>query len=164
MISVLHIARNTCCGSVLQVLHRQTHVFKQSNVMRNVVGNNAVKSTSFLSTSQRASAEHSEHSHSGLWTAERFLSASLLGLLPVSLAFPNPALDYALALALTAHVHWGVEAIVVDYLRPTVVGVTIARIGVASIYALSVLTLGGLFYFNYTDVGLSQAIRMLWKL
>lgn len=58
----------------------------------------------------------------------------------------------------------GVEAIVVDYVRPNVVGAVLSRAAVAGVYALSVLTIGGLFYFNYTDVGLSQAIRMLWKL
>ena len=28
--------------------------------------------------------------------------------------------------------------------------------------ALSAVTLGGLFYFNYTDVGVVNAIKMLW--
>ncbi|XP_015925357.1 succinate dehydrogenase [ubiquinone] cytochrome b small subunit 2 [Parasteatoda tepidariorum] len=113
-------------------------------------------------TSVRAMS--SDHSHSKIWTIERFLSAGLIGLLPLSLAYPNPALDYALALALVVHVHWGVEAIAVDYLRPSVVGATLAKASVLGVYALSVITLGGLFYFNYNDVGLCQAMRMLWKL
>lgn len=57
----------------------------------------------------------------------------------------------------------GIEAIATDYVR-YLAGAALARIAIALVYSLSVLTLGGLFYFNYTDVGLSQAIRMLWKL
>jgi hypothetical protein len=32
------------------------------------------------------------------------------------------------------------------------------------VWALSAFTLGALYYFNYTDVGLINAIKMLWKL
>ncbi|XP_035216040.1 succinate dehydrogenase [ubiquinone] cytochrome b small subunit, mitochondrial-like [Stegodyphus dumicola] len=111
-----------------------------------------------------AASAHSDHNHSKIWTAERFLSAGLVGLLPLSLAYPAPALDYALAVALTAHVHWGIEAIAVDYVRPSIVGATLSKAAVAVVYSLSVFMLGGLFYFNYNDIGLCQAIRMLWKL
>lgn len=58
----------------------------------------------------------------------------------------------------------GIEAIVVDYVRPSIFGPVIPKIAVGMVYALSALTLGGLFYFNYSDVGLVQAIKMLWKL
>lgn len=102
--------------------------------------------------------------HTKLWTIERALSAGLLGIVPAAFLIPNPALEYAMALALTAHVHWGIEAIVVDYLRPKVVGDVIAKAGVIGVYVLSAVTLGGLFYFNYSDVGLTQAIKMFWKL
>ena len=58
----------------------------------------------------------------------------------------------------------GIEAIVVDYVRESVFGTVIPKLGVALVYALSAFTLGGLFYFTYSDVGLANAIRMLWKL
>lgn len=58
----------------------------------------------------------------------------------------------------------GLEAIVVDYVRPKIVGPTIARLALALVYGLSAFTLGGLFYFNYSDVGIVNAIKMLWKL
>ena len=32
------------------------------------------------------------------------------------------------------------------------------------VWALSAVTLGALLYFNYTDVGIINAIKMLWKL
>jgi len=53
---------------------------------------------------------------------------------------------------------------VVDYVRPSVFGEVIPKIAIALLYAFSVLTLGGLCYFTYSDVGLVAAIKMLWKL
>ena len=32
------------------------------------------------------------------------------------------------------------------------------------VWVLSAFTLGGLYYFAYTDVGVVNAIKMLWKL
>jgi succinate dehydrogenase (ubiquinone) membrane anchor subunit len=58
----------------------------------------------------------------------------------------------------------GIETIVVDYLRPKIVGATVAKMGVALVYLISAFTLGGLFYFNYSDVGIVNAVKLLWKL
>lgn len=58
----------------------------------------------------------------------------------------------------------GIEASVIDYLRPKVVGEPIAKLGMVLVYFLSAFTLGGLCYFNYTDVGIINAIKMFWKL
>ena len=60
----------------------------------------------------------------------------------------------------------GIEAIVVDYVRPSLFGgsTVIPNIAQALVWALSVFTLGGLYYFNYTDVGLVNAIKMLWQI
>jgi len=107
---------------------------------------------------------HSSHNHSKIWSYERYLSLGLLGVIPVSLVCSLPALDYPLAVALVAHIHWGVEAIVVDYIRPSLFGRVIPRLSILALYLLSIASVGGLFYFNYTDVGLSHAIRMIAKL
>ena len=63
-----------------------------------------------------------------------------------------------------AYKNTGIEAIVVDYIRPKLFGgsTVIPNICVALVWALSAVTLGGLFYFNYTDVGIVNAIKMLW--
>ena len=60
----------------------------------------------------------------------------------------------------------GVEAIVVDYIRPSLFNgsTTIPNIAQGCVWALSIVTLAGLYYFNYTDVGIINAIKMLWKL
>jgi hypothetical protein len=49
-------------------------------------------------------------------------------------------------------------------MRPKVVGPVLAKLGVGIVYGISVFTLGGLFYFNYSDVGIVNAIKMFWKL
>lgn len=104
------------------------------------------------------------HTHDKLWKAERYLSIGLLGILPAASVIPHPIMDYAVATSLVVHVHWGIEAIVVDYVRPSIFGPTIPKISVMLVYLLSSLALGGLFMFNYTDVGITQATRMLAKL
>lgn len=104
------------------------------------------------------------HSHSGLWKAERYLSLALLGVIPAAAVIPHPIMDYAVALSLVVHTHWGVEAIVVDYVRPSIFGPTIPKISIGLVYVLSSLALGGLFMFNFTDVGITQAVRMLGKI
>lgn len=106
-------------------------------------------------------AAHEDHSR--LWALEKGVSAALIAVLPLAFLTPHPYLDYALALSLVTHVHWGLEAIVVDYVRPRLFGPVIPKIAIGLTYLLSILTLVGLYYFNYNDVGLAQAIRMLLK-
>lgn len=98
-----------------------------------------------------------------MWTMERALSGALLAVVPAAFIIPHTIADYALALALVVHVHWGVEAIAVDYIRPSIFGPVIPKVALMAVYVMSALALGGLFYFNYTDCGLVTGIRMAWK-
>jgi len=121
---------------------------------------------SFSSTTkslQEATCKDGEN-YAKLWTIERGVAIAMVPLVPAAFIFTSPTMDYLVAFTFTLHAHWGLEAIVIDYLRPKIVGETIARLGVALVYALSAFTLGGLFYFNYTDVGVINAIKMFWKL
>lgn len=54
----------------------------------------------------------------------------------------------------------------VDYVRPVLFGgsTVIPNLAVGAVYALSAFTLGALYYFNYADVGIVNAIKMLWGL
>jgi len=110
----------------------------------------------------RASSSHG--SHVELWTAEKVLSGALIPIIPLAFMFPCGIMDYLLAFSLTVHGHWGIDAIVVDYIRPSIFGEVIPKISIALVYALSFVTLGGLCYFTYSDVGLVNAVKMLWKL
>jgi len=136
---------------------------KQQNSQNNngILSATAItKSSSVIST--RPMSGHGDHVK--LWTAERILSGALVPIIPLALIMPCAPLDCLLAFGLTVHSHWGIEAIVVDYVRPSVFGETIPKVAVAMVYGLSAMTLGGLFYFIYADVGIGQAIRLLWKL
>lgn len=104
------------------------------------------------------------HAHDKLWKAERYLSLALLGVLPAAAVVSHPIMDHAVALSLVVHIHWGVEAIVTDYIRPSIFGPVIPKVSIAIVYLLSSLAVGGLFVFNYTDVGITQATRMLAKI
>ncbi|XP_076040764.1 succinate dehydrogenase, subunit D [Oratosquilla oratoria] len=108
--------------------------------------------------------EQAGHDHVNHWNAERVMSVILMGVIPAAVVFPSPSLEYLMALSITVHSHWGIEAIVVDYVRPSIFGKVIPKIAVAAVYALSVVTLGGLCYFIYTDVGIVNAVKMLWRL
>ncbi|KAG7164233.1 succinate dehydrogenase [ubiquinone] cytochrome b small subunit, mitochondrial-like [Homarus americanus] len=108
--------------------------------------------------------EQAGHDHVLHWTAERILSVVLLGAIPAAIIFPTPAVESILALSMTVHSHWGIEAIVVDYIRPSLFGKIIPKLAVGAVYTLSFLTLGGLCYFIYTDVGIINAVKLLWKL
>ncbi|XP_046992195.1 succinate dehydrogenase [ubiquinone] cytochrome b small subunit, mitochondrial [Schistocerca americana] len=102
--------------------------------------------------------------HTKLWSAERILAAGLLGVVPVALIFPSQPLDCLLALSLVMHSHWGIEAIVVDYVRPIIFGKTFPVIAHALVYVLSISTLTGLLFLIFNDCGFANAIHLLWKL
>lgn len=113
-------------------------------------------------TAARQSAAGS--SHAGLWTLERAISVAILGILPAALAFPSKTLDTLLAVSLVMHAHWGLEAIVIDYVRPVLFGSFIPKIAPLLVVAYSAALLGGLLYFIYTDIGIAQTVRKFWAI
>ncbi|KAF0308354.1 Succinate dehydrogenase [ubiquinone] cytochrome b small subunit, mitochondrial [Amphibalanus amphitrite] len=116
-----------------------------------------------LSVSRPALSSQLAEDHVKHWNAERLLTVGLLGVLPVAFTFPSPALDYAVALSVAVHSHWGMEAIFADYARPKRVGVFLSKAAIGANYFMSAFLLGALFYFNYTDVGVVEAVKMLWR-
>lgn len=57
----------------------------------------------------------------------------------------------------------GIEAIVIDYIRPIIFGSFVPRVALISLYVVSAATLGGLLYFNFSNIGISRAVRRLWS-
>ncbi|KAK5648530.1 hypothetical protein RI129_003422 [Pyrocoelia pectoralis] len=104
------------------------------------------------------------HDHRGLWKIEKGISVLLLGLLPACVAFPNEIVDNLVAILTVAHLHWGMESIAQDYARPLVVGPIISKVALYTVYVLTVTTLGGLLFFNYTDIGIGKFVRAFWSL
>jgi succinate dehydrogenase (ubiquinone) membrane anchor subunit len=58
----------------------------------------------------------------------------------------------------------GIEAVVIDYVRPIIFGDVIPKIALGAVYVLSIATLAGLFFFITNDVGIVTAIKQFWKL
>ncbi|XP_067618396.1 succinate dehydrogenase [ubiquinone] cytochrome b small subunit, mitochondrial [Eurosta solidaginis] len=102
--------------------------------------------------------------HTPLWTAERLISLSLLGVMPAAFIHPSQTLDALLAISVVLHSHWGVEAIITDYARPQVVGPLLPKIAHGALILLSIATLGGLFYIIQNDVGIANSVKQVWKI
>jgi len=143
------------------ILEQVTKLSSAATLVPNRKNQNGLSKESLMKIQVRNS---SGHDHVALWSAERAVSAVMVPIFPLAFLAPCTTMDYLLAFAITIHSHWGIEAIVVDYVRPSVFGATIPKIALAAVYGLSIATLGGLFYFIYTDVGIVNAIKLLWKL
>jgi succinate dehydrogenase (ubiquinone) membrane anchor subunit len=111
-------------------------------------------------------AKRSSGDHVRMWTAERAVSLAQIPACIVPFIYTTPLTDAMFCTLAVLHSHWGIEAIVVDYIRPSLFNgsTVIPNIAVGLVWALSAFTLGALYYFNYTDVGIVNAIKMLWKL
>lgn len=118
----------------------------------------------FFSLSPKSYSAEAGHNHSKLWTIERALSAALIVIIPAALLAPSKALDTITAVTLVMHCHWGVEANVVDYVRPIIFGKVIPKIALGGVYALSIITLAGLMQLIYTDIGLANTVKKIWRL
>lgn len=58
----------------------------------------------------------------------------------------------------------GLEAIVLDYARPIVVGTVIPKVAFLAVYLLSAATLAGLFVLIYNGPGLTKVIKHGWAI
>lgn len=147
---------------LLRTGHLMRSAGRPSGILLSAARQLPVTSTTAFSTSQqRASQDHGR-----LWSAERVVSAALLPASILPFLYTTPATDALFCTLAVLHSHWGIEAIVVDYIRPSLFGGSkvIPNIAVGLVWASSAFVLGALYYFNYTDVGLVNAIKMLWSL
>uniref|UniRef100_A0A182NFY7 Succinate dehydrogenase [ubiquinone] cytochrome b small subunit n=1 Tax=Anopheles dirus TaxID=7168 RepID=A0A182NFY7_9DIPT len=101
--------------------------------------------------------------HVMLWSAERVLSVGLLCVIPVGIMFPSKIGDTLMAISIVNHQHWGLEAMVTDYVRAILFGRIVPKLAHGLLIALSAVTLGGLFYFNYNDIGIAGVVRKIWN-
>ncbi|XP_011502695.1 PREDICTED: putative succinate dehydrogenase [ubiquinone] cytochrome b small subunit, mitochondrial [Ceratosolen solmsi marchali] len=100
--------------------------------------------------------------HVKTWKLERILSATLVPLLPLCLIFENPILDTTLALVSVIHIHWGIEAIIIDYAST---GSHILRkVYFSLLYVASVFTFAGLIVLIFNGPGISKVIKDGWAI
>lgn len=102
--------------------------------------------------------------HVALWQAERLLSIGMLAIVPISLIAPSQAADYLVAVSLVMHSHWGLEAIVTDYVRESVFGSVLPKAAHGLLLLFSAVTLAGLMLMAYNDQGLGKSVRKIWAL
>jgi succinate dehydrogenase (ubiquinone) membrane anchor subunit len=107
----------------------------------------------------RLSSTTASSSHSSQWNVERYVSVSLLAIIPASLFLENPIMDYVLAATVISHSTWGLKMIVTDYIHGN-----LTKPAVGVVYGLSMLAFIGCCYFIYADIGLSKALKKLWAL
>ncbi|KAK7603514.1 hypothetical protein V9T40_003513 [Parthenolecanium corni] len=103
--------------------------------------------------------------HANVWVAERFVSIGLLCSIP--LVFADSSLEDLEAfvdILIALHVHWGLEAIFKDYLRPSVVGDTIPKF--CDVYAglVSIYLAVALLWISFYGTGVVKTIKHLWLL
>ncbi|XP_043496075.1 succinate dehydrogenase [ubiquinone] cytochrome b small subunit, mitochondrial [Polistes fuscatus] len=103
-------------------------------------------------------------SHVRLWIAEKLISAAIPVLLPASLLLENPAVDVITAILVVMHMHWGLEALVVDYARPIVVGPLLPKVFHLLLNLLSIVTLAGLLVLIYNGPGIGKSIKDAWRI
>ncbi|KAH8906008.1 hypothetical protein BR93DRAFT_723023 [Coniochaeta sp. PMI_546] len=97
------------------------------------------------------------------WTFERLVGASLvpLTLTPFAAGSLNPGMDAVLMGLIVIHSHLGFQNIIIDYLpkRRTPKSRKAAMWGLNLATALVAL---GLYEFETTDVGVTEAIKRIW--
>ncbi|XP_052737694.1 succinate dehydrogenase [ubiquinone] cytochrome b small subunit, mitochondrial-like [Bicyclus anynana] len=103
------------------------------------------------------------HDHAKLWIVEKGTNAALVVLIPFGLLIPNRLFDTILAILITAHAYWGLEACVVEYVRVLLFGLQLPKVAMGVVYAVTALMLGGLLFLNFNDIGLCRGFWRIWR-
>ncbi|XP_012231581.1 succinate dehydrogenase [ubiquinone] cytochrome b small subunit, mitochondrial [Linepithema humile] len=119
------------------------------------------QSTVSMIQSRAASAQGD---HVRLWVIERIVTASFLSLIPAALLFESKFVEIVLAAAVVMHTHWGLEAIILDYARPIVVGTLVPKVAFLLLNLVSAATLAGLLVLIYNGPGLAKTIKYGWEI
>ncbi|KRT80166.1 hypothetical protein AMK59_7888, partial [Oryctes borbonicus] len=122
------------------------------------------KSTNLVPKISNMQVRQAHIDHGLLWTVERVWAVALLAVVPLTVAAPNVIMDDIFAIMTIVHNHWGLEAVVIDYVRPVLFGETIPKISLAILYFFSAVVLGGLLYFNHHDIGIGRFVQKLWHI
>lgn len=98
------------------------------------------------------------------WTFDRLIAAGLVPLTvaPFAAGSLNPTLDALLCATVLIHSHMGFQNIIIDYLPKY----RMPGIHKAVMWLLNAVTLlvgVGLYEFETNDVGLTEALKRIWK-
>ncbi|KAF5022330.1 hypothetical protein F66182_5617 [Fusarium sp. NRRL 66182] len=98
------------------------------------------------------------------WTFERLLAAGLVPLTvaPFASGSLNPTLDAILCSILLLHSHMGFQQVVIDYI-PSRTYPGLRKLFKWLLNIATVLAGVGLYEFETNDVGITEAVRRVWK-
>ncbi|XP_076620457.1 succinate dehydrogenase, subunit D [Colletes latitarsis] len=113
---------------------------------------------------QNRKAATTSGDHVRLWVFEKIVSAALPAVIPAALLMENAVLDGLMSVLVVMHTHWGLEAIITDYARPSVVGPLLPKVLHISLILLSAATLAGLLLLIHNGPGVARAIKDAWAI
>ncbi|KAI2622441.1 CybS-domain-containing protein [Hypoxylon sp. NC1633] len=171
-------------ASILRpTLLRQTAVaFSRQQMIRPTVATDAVRIATFHASSRRSLLPpgpqvikgtvndaapipdpHPTHG-SYHWTFERVVAAGIipLTLAPFAGSSLNPGLDAVLCSLLLVHSHVGFQSVIIDYI-PTGRFPKSRKAAMWLLNAATALVGIGLYEFETNDVGLTEAVKRVWK-
>lgn len=98
------------------------------------------------------------------WTFERLVAAGIIPLTvaPFAGSSLNPGLDAVLCSLLLVHCHLGFQSFLIDYI-PNSRYPTSRKLAMWLLNAATVLVGVGLYEFETNDVGLTEAVKRVWK-
>jgi len=98
------------------------------------------------------------------WSFERLVSVALIPLTvaPFAAGSLNPVADAILGATLVVHSHIGFESIVIDYI-PHRKYPGLRKGAMWALKGATVLVLAGLYEFETNDVGITEAVKRVWK-
>jgi len=97
-------------------------------------------------------------SASNHWKIERVVAVSLCGIMPLALFYQGGMMDHMLTTFVYLHGFWGIDGVLKDYLVKFIPWIQKVW------WALAIVGFAGLLNFNYNDVGVCKAVKMIWAL
>ncbi|XP_057668364.1 succinate dehydrogenase [ubiquinone] cytochrome b small subunit, mitochondrial-like [Diorhabda carinulata] len=102
--------------------------------------------------------------HAKLWPLEKIVNLLLLGVIPATFIAPNIVLNDLFAGLTCLHMNWGLEGVVLDYVRPIIFGSAIPKLAILLLYLISLSTFVSLIYYNHKDIGIGCTFRKFWEI
>ncbi|UKZ57451.1 hypothetical protein TrVGV298_011308 [Trichoderma virens] len=98
------------------------------------------------------------------WTFERLLAVGLmpLSIMPSAAGSLNPTTDAILCSAILLHSHLGFQSVIIDYI-PKTRYLSLRKILWWGLNLATVTVGVGLYKFETNDIGVTEAIKKIWK-
>ncbi|KAI1378877.1 CybS-domain-containing protein [Hypoxylon crocopeplum] len=98
------------------------------------------------------------------WTFERLVAAGIIPLTvaPFAGGSLNPGLDAVLCSLVLVHCHLGIQSVLIDYI-PNSKYPKSRKLSMWMLNAATLLVGVGLYEFETNDVGLTEAVKRVWK-